>query len=407
MNEFKNPTTVNLDIPKPKAERISKLAIYFIVGLLISFFVIVMFELPERPNSKQADVSEQRDTKASTEDQSWYLSKPNSLNTNNTKVANSNSNSGVLSDELIASDASSKAQSELEKIKQEDYLKAINSSFAPSGMESDQTESQTKNENNALSENNSASLDPSQRKLPLSNEQIAKLSNDFGVSDQNLQAEKHQFVEAVARKTDKDYLNETLKNPVSPYEVQAGNIIPAMMGGGIDSDLPGQVTATVRQNVYDSVTGRYLLIPQGSKLIIIYDSNIAFGQERVLPAVKRVIFPNGQSMDLEGMPASDVSGYAGFNDQVDNHYGKIYGAAIIMGGIAAAFQVSQPTQGSALVNPSNTQAAAGAMGQQLAQVTTTTVSKNLNIQPTLKIRPGYPFNVNITADMIFPHPYIG
>jgi type IV secretion system protein VirB10 len=166
------------------------------------------------------------------------------------------------------------------------------------------------------------------------------------------------------------------------------------------------VTAQVRQNVYDTVTGRYLLIPQGSKLIIVYDSQVAYGQSRVLPAVKRVIFPNGQSMDLEGMPGEDISGYAGFKDRVNNHYGKIYGAAIATGAIAALFQLSQPQQSSVFVNPTSTQIVASSMGQQLAQAASVTIGKGANIQPTLEIRPGYEFNVNVTADMIFPQPYV-
>lgn len=388
-----NPTKVNLESTQPQVERISRLVIGVIGGILIVLLMVALISLPNHAHKKQPDAPELSNTKASKEDQAWYTNKSNALNKSASK------NADIPSD-ILSSHVEVKTQSTLEKIKQDDYVKALNAPLSPSDMSSELMP--TTHDNSALN----AELSTSQRKLPLSEEQIAKLSNDFGLVDPNLHAEKHQFIEIVARKTDKDYLNETLKNPVSPYEIQAGNIIPAILSGGINSDLPGQVLAIVRQNVYDSVKGRYLLIPQGSKLLMMYDSHIAFGQERVLPAVKRIIFPNGQSMDLEGMPASDKSGYAGFKDEVDNHYGKIYGAALVMGGIAAAFQVSQPQQNSSLVNPSNAQAAAGAMGQQLAQVTTATVSKNLNIQPTLKIRPGYKFNVNVTADMIFPNPYL-
>ncbi len=407
VNATKNPTTLDLSMPKPKVTKISRLAGISIIVLLLGLFGVAFFSLNNNNNYKtQNNAAEQSDTQASTDDKAWYRDKPNSVVSKLSAAANSND--AALDKVSQFSKTSSKEQMQFEKMKQDAYLQAISSSLTPSDMGVQAISSIPSNSGN--DSNNNSSLDPSLRKLPLSNEQIQKLTGAFGTEGsigQNLQTEKQSFLENMAKKIDKDYLDESLKKPVSPFEVQTGSIIPAELNAGISSDLPGQVTAIVRQNVYDSVTGRYLLIPQGSKLIIIYDSNIAYGQERVLPSVKRIIFPNGQSMDLEGMPASDISGYSGFHDQVDNHYGRIYGAAIIMGGIAAAFQVSQPTQNQNSINPTSTQIAAGAMGQQLAQVTTMTVSKNLNIQPTLTIRPGYQFNVNVTADMIFPKPYVG
>jgi type IV secretion system protein VirB10 len=398
----KNPVTVDLSTPKPKVTKISRLAGIIIILILAGIFGVAIFSLSDNNHHKtQNNTAEQSDAQATADDKSWYQNKPDAVISKPKATAIS---SDVLDNVSQNVTQESKEQIQFEKMKQDAYLQAISSSLSPSGIGSQIAPS------NVSHANNDSSLDPNLRKLPLSDEQIQKLSNAFGGEGsigQNLQAEKQSFLEKMARKTDKDYLDESLKNPVSPFEVQAGSIIPAELGAGINSDLPGQLTAIVRQNVYDSVTGRYLLIPQGSKLIIIYDSNIAYGQERILPSVKRIIFPNGQSMDLEGMPASDISGYAGFHDQVDNHYGRIYGAAIIMGGIAAAFQVSQPPQNQNAINPNTSQIAAGAMGQQLAQVTTATVSKNLNIQPTLTIRPGYQFNVNVTADMIFPKPYVG
>jgi type IV secretion system protein VirB10 len=125
----------------------------------------------------------------------------------------------------------------------------------------------------------------------------------------------------------------------------------------------------------------------------------------VLVAVKRIIFPVGNSMDLEGMPGADISGYAGFNDQVNNHYFKIFGSAIMMGMISAGLQLSQPQQSNAFAAPSASQTAAAALGQQIGQVSMNMANKNLNIQPTLEIRPGYLFNINVTADMVFPGAY--
>ena len=185
----------------------------------------------------------------------------------------------------------------------------------------------------------------------------------------------------------------------------AGSVIPAITASGINSDLPGQFISLVRQNVYDTVSGRHLLIPQGSKLIMLYDSQLSFGQERVLVAAKRIIFPNGQSLNLQGMPGVDTEGFSGFHDEVNNHYMKLFGSSLMLGLISAGFQLSQPQQTSVLQNPSSGQTLAAALGQQLGEVSSQMMQKNLNIQPTLQIRPGYIFNVTVTSDMIFPGPY--
>lgn len=202
-----------------------------------------------------------------------------------------------------------------------------------------------------------------------------------------------------------DYLHEIVKKPLSPYEVKSGTIIPAVLAGGINSDLPGQLSALVSQNVYDTVSGRYLLIPQGSKLILQYDSRVAYGQQRLLVAAKRLIFPNGNSLDLEGMPAVDAGGYSGFQDETDNHYMRIFGSSAIVGLITGGFALSQPQQGNNAMNPSTTQIMSEALAQQMGQTTLGMMNKNLDIQPTLKIRPGYEFNVMVTADLVFPGVY--
>ena len=226
--------------------------------------------------------------------------------------------------------------------------------------------------------------------------------------DQNRQEAKQQFLREQKSTMDTDYSTSVKKAPRSPYEVKAGAVIPAVMIGGINSDLPGQVIAQVKENVYDSKTGQHLLIPQGSRLIGLYDSSVTYGQERVLLAWNRVIFPNGDSFNLQGMPGADKGGYAGFFDEVDNRYFKIFGNAILMSIISAGVQISQPNNGGNGNNsnqgPSVSQTVGAALGQQIGQTALTITQKNLNIQPTLKIRPGYEFNVMVTADMILPPP---
>jgi len=138
----------------------------------------------------------------------------------------------------------------------------------------------------------------------------------------------------------------------------------------------------------------------------LYDSQIAYGQERVLIAWKRIIFPNGQSINLEGMPGIDLSGYAGFHDQVNNHYGKIFGSVLLMSIISAGAQLSQPQQQfSNNSQLSVSQMIAASLGTNIMNTANMMTEKNLSIQPTLVIRPGYLFNVSITKDMVFPSAY--
>jgi len=220
--------------------------------------------------------------------------------------------------------------------------------------------------------------------------------------DPNKQDRKDQFAKS-AKVSDPDYSPSQKTKPRSPYEVKAGAIIPAVMIGGINSDLPGQVIAQVRENVYDTKSGQFLLIPQGSRLVGLYDAHVAYGQKRILLAWSRIIYPDGSSFDLKGMPGADKGGYAGFFDEVDNHYMKIFGSAVLMSFISAGVQLSQPNNGSSSGSnntPSVSQTVGAALGQQIGQTAMTITQKNLNIQPTLEVRPGYQFNVMVTADMI-------
>ena len=194
--------------------------------------------------------------------------------------------------------------------------------------------------------------------------------------------------------------------PRSAYELRAGFVIPAMMVSGINSDLPGQVIAQVSQDVFDTPTGKFRLIPQGSRLVGNYSSDIAFGQARMFVVWQRIIFPDGKAMDIGAMGGSDSAGYSGFSDQVNNHYFRLFGSAFLLSGVTAGVALSQPNTTS---NNTTSQTASGAMsealGQQLGQVTAQLIAKNMTIAPTLQIRPGYRFNVMVTKDMSFSKPY--
>jgi type IV secretory pathway VirB10-like protein len=225
-------------------------------------------------------------------------------------------------------------------------------------------------------------------------------------SDANPQAEKKIFLQT-NNKEDDDYLNSYLKTPVSPYELQAGTIIPGILITGVNSDLPGQITGQVRSNVYDSVSGKHLLIPQGAKLTGLYDSQVAYGQERVLVVWKRIILPNGKSINLQGMPGVDLSGYAGFNDQVNNHYAKMFSSVFLMSVLGAGAQLSQPQNNSnnPFATPTVSQTIAQSLGTNIANTVSAITAKDINVQPTLEIRPGYRFNISVAKDIVFPGAY--
>ena len=193
-----------------------------------------------------------------------------------------------------------------------------------------------------------------------------------------------------------------------PLELKTGTVIPSVMVTGINSDLPGNIIAQVSQNVFDTATGRNLLVPQGAKLFGVYDSRVIYGQERVLVAWNRLVFPDGSAVTLGAMPGSDMAGNAGYTDKVNNHYLRIFGSAILMSMITGSMSYSMDSldnSGGDSDNPTLQNEMGAALASQLGQATLQLLQKNLNIKPTLEIRPGYQFNVIVTKDLVFEQPY--
>ena len=188
----------------------------------------------------------------------------------------------------------------------------------------------------------------------------------------------------------------------SRYVVQAGSIIPAALITGLRSDLPGQITAQVTEDVYDSPTGKILLIPQGARLIGQYDAQVSFGQTRALLVWNRLIIPNGRSIVLERQPGADAEGYAGLEDEVDNHWGMLFKAAIL----STVLSVGSETAISGNNNGSLAEAIQQGMSQSINQTGQQVVGRSLNIQPTITIRPGFPVRVMVTHDLVL-EPYSG
>lgn len=190
------------------------------------------------------------------------------------------------------------------------------------------------------------------------------------------------------------------------FEIKTGSIIPAIMVTGINSDLAGNIIAQVSYNVYDSTTGNNLLIPQGTKLFGVYDSKVVFGQSRVLVAWNRVIFPDGSSLTLPSMNGTDMSGYSGFKDKVNNHSMRIFGSAILMSLITGgtSYAVDHANNDNSDENSLSSQMTAS-LAQQIGQTSTRLLEQNLSIKPTLEIRAGYQFNIVLTKDLVFESPY--
>ncbi|ARQ01056.1 TrbI/VirB10 family protein [Pseudorhodoplanes sinuspersici] len=210
---------------------------------------------------------------------------------------------------------------------------------------------------------------------------------------QNMQDRKLAFVNGpVDRRT---VSQDRLANPASPYVVQAGTVIPAALLTGIQSDLPGQVTAQVTEHVYDTPTGKFLLIPQGARLIGQYDSQVSFGQKRVLLVWNRIMLPDGKSIVLERQQGADARGFSGLEDEVDYHWWDLIKAAALSTLLSVGAEVGSDGDESDLVRAlrRGSQDSVNNTGQQL-------VRRQLNIQPTLTIRQGFPVRVIVNRDLV-------
>ncbi len=218
-------------------------------------------------------------------------------------------------------------------------------------------------------------------------------------SDSNRQLHKLSFLDG---KADTSIYNpHRLESPVSPYQLMAGTTIPASLVTGLNSDLPGLTIAQVTENVYDTVTGRFLLIPQGTRLIGKYDSVVAFGQKRALVVWQRLILPDGTSVLVDNLPATDEAGYAGLEDEVDFHTWQL------LKGIGLATLIGVGTELSFGDQENDLVAAIRESAQQnTSRSGDTLVQKTLDIQPTITVRPGWPVRIIVSKDMVLK-PYGG
>ena len=196
------------------------------------------------------------------------------------------------------------------------------------------------------------------------------------------------------------YLQQSLQKPISPYEIKAGSIIPTALITGLNSDLPGQIVGQVTEPVYDTVTGQHLLIPQGTKIVGRYNADIGYGQDRLQIVWDRLIMPNGNSIGLESMVGTDKAGAAGLEDQVDYHIPGLVGAVLLSSiiGAGANLATDSSADGSFIDDLGDTAA------QQAASVGSDIVRRQLDIQPTITVRPGFRLNILVGRDIVL-EPY--
>ena len=213
-------------------------------------------------------------------------------------------------------------------------------------------------------------------------------------ANQNRQDQKESFLKAGSTETRN---SGNLQMPASPYEVMAGTVIPAALVTGIKSDLPGDVIATVTEPVYDTATGKFLLIPQGSRILGRYNSQVSYGQSRVQMVWNRIILPDTSSLTLDNLVGTDPAGYAGVEDEVDQHWGRILAGAALttllgVGAELAAPENRQDGNRIIIAGRDGLQGSVNQVGQEMTR-------RNMNIQPTLTARPGLPVRIIVNRDL--------
>ncbi|MBR0078749.1 MAG: TrbI/VirB10 family protein [Synergistaceae bacterium] len=199
-----------------------------------------------------------------------------------------------------------------------------------------------------------------------------------------------------------EYSKHSVNSPQSILELKSGTILSCVLISGLNSDLPGNMIAQVSENVWDTATGRYLLIPRGSRLIGTYDNQISYGQSRVLVMWSRLIFPDGSSLVLDNLKGADQSGYSGFKGQINRHWGSIISSALLVSLLGAGVEIAAPTDNNRRDTDDPRSILAENAATAVAEAMTQIIKKESDRQPTIKIKPGYRFMIFVQHDIIFP-----
>jgi type IV secretion system protein VirB10 len=223
--------------------------------------------------------------------------------------------------------------------------------------------------------------------------------------DPNGQSEKLDFLlKDGGGRTPQGYSDNTRMPQVARLELKAGTVIPGLLITGLNSDLPGAVLGQVSANVYDSATGNYVLIPQGSRIMGAYDSKVSHGQKRIGIVWNRIIYPDGSSLNISGSPGTDLAGYSGIKGRVDNHYGQLLSAAFFSSVFAGAADIAtggRNNSNSGNESKSIRDVIVETAGAEIAAIGAKMADRALDIQPTIKIKPGQRFNVMVQQDVVF------
>ena len=223
--------------------------------------------------------------------------------------------------------------------------------------------------------------------------------NGGGQSDPNGWARKDAFTKQALPE---EYSQHMRTSPRSPLELKSGTLLPCVLISGLNSDLPGNMIAQVSENVWDTATGRYLLIPRGSRLIGTYDNQVTYGQSRVLVMWSRLIFPDGSSLVLDNLFGADSSGYSGFKGRVNRHWGPIISSALMVSMLGAGVELAAPTNNYGRDTEDARSVLAENAATAVAEAMSQIIQREANRQPTIKVLPGYRFMVFIQHDILFP-----
>ncbi|MFA9394683.1 MAG: TrbI/VirB10 family protein [Halodesulfovibrio sp.] len=405
------PDPQNLERPKVHVTKLSRKLLYIIIVALLGLVGFLIMEV-DRSTTKSEVIQQQQEAPAPPDNRLPVENNGNSVGLSVPKPAPEvvTPQDGTTFNEPIvvvptttrnpAQERRFKEITKLRKLKWEQQQQAFNAPLRTKEIASDEgTLQQTVRVQPASAATTAATYVPTEA-FPQG------MEGEFGAAPSD-QRDKEAFLSGRSSRSTEWTLPHS-RTQGAPFELKTGAVIPGIMLSGINSDLPGQLIGQVSQNVYDTATGQYLLIPQGSRMIGVYDSRIVAGQSRVLVAWNRIVFQDGSSITLGSMPATDMAGYSGFSDKTDNHYLRTFGSAAIMSlisGVSAYAADTFKSSTSQNDKPSLQDELGSALSSQLGQTSLQSMQRNMNIQPTLTIRPGYRFNMVVRKDIVFRSPY--
>jgi len=432
-NKTANNLDPNID-PSKGVKRLNKLPLIITIGIVAAVFIIMVLGVASRNNKQK--VAEEEENEAIMDDESVALltseipssdigsnkyepevvykdSPTKGKEEETTKTAQAPSINPELLKRLQALEEANKKQSEeIRKMKEQEMKEVVD---APALVKLDDFRQKYKTSASVATTpvtppnrvqyaappvydgSASAALLP-----PLANtdEDILGLEK---LSQGDLEKTRAAFNAFRKRREDDEFiLPYKVQDPVTELEIKSGSVINATMITGINSDLPGNIIAQVNQNVFDTATGEHLLIPQGTKLFGKYNDNNTYGVDRVGIVWNRIIFPNGQSLSVGDLAGSDVEGFSGLKDKVNHHYLRMFGSAVLLSGASVGVAVTGNNDDD---DESASQTAREEVAVNLGRVINQKLEKDMNIEPTIKIRQGMKLAVLVARDMTFEKSY--